>query len=66
VAALPRMVVAAQVILACVGCTEPVQYGGPIAVDNAGVGARVRLLCKVTTGGHTEGRCLEAHARTAP
>lgn len=31
-----------------VGCAEPVQYGGPIPVDQAGVQARLRSQCGVT------------------
>ena len=30
------------------GCVEPVQYGGPIAVDQAGVQARLEAQCGAT------------------
>jgi hypothetical protein len=29
-----------------VGCAEPVQYGGPIAVDQAGLASRLRAACR--------------------
>lgn len=36
--------------LGVAGCVEPVQYGGPIAVDHAGVAARYAKLCRVRGG----------------
>ena len=34
--------------LALAGCVEPVQYGGPIPIDHAGLRARLERLCGVT------------------
>ncbi|MDP9151212.1 MAG: hypothetical protein M3O36_14890 [Myxococcota bacterium] len=38
----------ALVLTALVGCTTPGQYGGLIPVDEDGVSARLRLLCRAS------------------
>ena len=32
------------------GCAPPTQYGGPIAVDQAGLRLRLTILCRMQTG----------------
>jgi hypothetical protein len=38
-------------------CRPPIQYGGPIPIDEAGMQARMRALCRAGMGGHTEAKC---------
>ncbi|MBV9946745.1 MAG: hypothetical protein JOZ69_07855 [Myxococcales bacterium] len=38
-------------------CVEPVQYGGPIAVDEAGLGRRIRVVCGLGIHRSAEATC---------
>jgi hypothetical protein len=42
--------VALLVCAALAACVEPTQYGGPIAVDRAGLAHRLRALCSAGLG----------------
>jgi hypothetical protein len=47
-----RLIVAASVCQ--LGCPTPVQYGGPIPIDTAGLETRARLLCRARGNGAAE------------
>jgi hypothetical protein len=44
-------------------CREPIQYGGPIVVDEAGLHARLNVLCRVATAGQAQAECSRVSAR---
>jgi hypothetical protein len=48
---------AALLALAAAACSEPIQYGGPIAIDEAGMQTRMRALCRAGMAGHAEAKC---------
>jgi hypothetical protein len=59
--ALAAPSVALAACLALAGCVEPIQYGGPIRVERAGLDARLRVMC-----GNSAGQSPCADLATAP
>jgi len=42
-----------------VGCKAPIQYGGPIPIDNGGLGGRLASLCRAGMGGRAQSGCFD-------
>jgi hypothetical protein len=41
------------------GCIAPGQYGGPIPVDNGGLGGRLVVLCRAGVMEQARGTCID-------
>jgi hypothetical protein len=52
-----RRTLATFIVVTCSACAPPAQYGGPIAVDDAGFAARLHRACGLGKAAPTNTQC---------